>query len=338
MNRIFKVVWNRSRNDYMVGSELISRCSGCRSETRGSGSSGLKKLLLVSFCGLTLLNAGPALAAETGESAESPPAAVHYFSVNPEDGNRDRNYLNDGAVGTDSLAVGAGAYADGTMGATALGNDAHAEGERALAIGSGSRATGLDAIAIGTGSQGEANGTNAIAIGEQSHAVGMYTTAVGSYSEATAEGAVALGQQAKSKGAYSTSIGLMANGMYEGGTAGDHSTAVGAYSESSGLASTALGGFSKATEKFATSLGYASGAGLRGTAVGAASKAEGEGGTAAGILSRAVASGSVALGMESVADREAGWQGYHPVYGQRQDTSPAWQSSWGAVSVGAGPS
>ncbi|MGO5592121.1 YadA-like family protein [Acidaminococcus sp. HCP3S3_G9_1] len=259
------------------------------------------------------------------------------FQVNPEGGNRDRNYLNDGAVGTDSLAVGAGAYADGTMGATALGNDAHAEGERALAVGNGSRATGLDAIAIGTGSQGEANGTNAIAIGEQSHAVGLYTTAVGSYSEATAEGAVALGQQAKSKGAYSTSIGLMANGMYEGGTAGDYSTAVGAYSESSGLASTALGGFSKATEKFATSLGYASGAGLRGTAVGAASLAEGEGGTAAGILSRAVASGSVALGMESVADRKAGWQGYHPVYGQMVDSSPAWQSSWGAVSVGAGP-
>ena len=41
--------------------------------------------------------------------------------------------------------------------------------------------------------------------------------------------------------------------------------------------------------------------------------------------------------MESVADREAGWQGYHPVYGQMVDSSPAWQSSWGAVSVGAGP-
>jgi len=295
-------------------------------------------LAVLACAGMTLWGGRPVLAADAGPSPDNPPAAIHYFSVKPEDGNRDRNYLNDGAVGTDSLAVGAGAYADGTMGATALGNDAHAEGERALAVGNGSRATGLDAIAIGTGSQGEANGTNAIAIGEQSHAVGMYTTAVGSYSEATAEGAVALGQQAKSKGAYSTSIGLMANGMYEGGTAGDHSTAVGAYSESSGLASTALGGFSKATEKFATSLGYASGAGLRGTALGAASKAEGEGGTAAGILSRAVASGSVALGMESLADREAGWQGYHPVYGQRQDTSPAWQSSWGAVSVGAGPS
>ena len=130
----------------------------------------------------------------------------------------------------------------------------------------------------------------------------------------------------------------MANGMGEGGTAGDHSTAVGAYSESSGLASTALGGFSKATDKFATALGYGSGAGLRGTAVGAASQVTGEGGTAAGLWSSASAPGSVALGMSSVADREAGWQGYHPVYGQMQDVSPAWQSSWGAVSVGAGAS
>ncbi|MDD6569348.1 MAG: YadA-like family protein, partial [Acidaminococcus sp.] len=259
-----------------------------------------------------------------------------YFSVKPEKGNRDKNYLNDGAVGTDSLAVGAGAHADGTIGATALGNDAYAEGERALAIGSGSRAIGLDAIAIGTGSQGEANGTNAIAIGGQSHAVGMYTTAVGSYSEATAQGAVALGQQDKSKGEISTSIGIMANGMGEGGTAGDHSTAVGAYSESSGVASTALGGFSKATEKFATSLGYASESGLRGTAVGAASQITGEGGTAVGFLSSASAPGAVALGLSSVADREAGWQGYHPVYGQMQNISPAWQSTWGAVSVGAG--
>ncbi|WP_083378055.1 ESPR domain-containing protein [Acidaminococcus timonensis] len=29
MNRIFKVVWNKARNSWMVGSELISACSGC---------------------------------------------------------------------------------------------------------------------------------------------------------------------------------------------------------------------------------------------------------------------------------------------------------------------
>lgn len=299
-------------------------------------------LAVLALCGMTAFWGSAAWAADAGQTPNPVQDGIHYFSVKPENGNRDKNYNNDGAVGTDSLAVGAGAYADGTMGATALGNDAVADGERALAVGNGSKATGLDAIAIGTGSQGEANGTNAIAIGGQSHAVGMYTTAVGSYSEATAQGAVALGQQAKSKGIYSTSIGIMANGMCEdgneGGTAGDHSTAVGARSESSGLASVALGGFSKATDDFATALGYGSGAGLRGTAVGAASQVTGEGGTAIGLLSSASAPGAVALGMSSVADREAGWQGYHPVYGQMQDISPAWQSTWGAVSVGAGPS
>ena len=295
-------------------------------------------LAVLALCGMTAFWGGAVWAADAGQDTATVQDGIHYFSVKPEKGNRDKNYLNDGAVGTDSLAVGAGAHADGTIGATALGNDAYAEGERALAIGSGSRAIGLDAIAIGTGSQGEANGTNAIAIGEQTLARGMYTTAVGGYSEATAEGAVALGQQAKSKGEISTSIGIMANGMGEGGTAGDHSTAVGAYSESSGLASVALGGFSKATDKFATALGYGSGAVLRGTAVGAASQVTGEGGTAVGLWSSASAPGAVALGMSSVADREAGWQGYHPVYGQMQDISPAWQSTWGAVSVGAGPS
>lgn len=285
--------------------------------------------VFLALCGMTAFWGSAVWAADAGQTPAPAQDGIHYFSVKPENGNRDKNYLNDGAVGTDSLAVGAGAHADGTMGATALGNDAVADGERALAVGNGSKATGLDAIAIGTGSQGEANGTNAIAIGEQSHAVGMNTTAVGSYSEATAQGAVALGQQAKSKGEYSTSIGMMANGMYEGGTAGKHSTAVGAYSESSGLASVALGGFSKATDKFATALGYGSGAVLRGTAVGAASQITGEGGTAVGLLSSASAPGAVALGMSSVADREAGWQGYHPVYGQMQDISPAWQSTWG---------
>lgn len=347
MNRIYKVIYNKARQCYIVVSELAK--SNHKSSQQGAdhtNTPALARIIAVALAaGALIWGSVPEISwaadtgqADIGQNAATIQGGIHYFSVNPEGGNRNKNYNNDGAAGVDSLAVGAGAHADGTMGATALGNDAVANGERALAVGNGSKATGLDAIAIGTGSQGEADGINAIAIGEQSHAKGTYTTAVGSYSEATAEGAVALGQQAKSKGAYSTSIGIMANGMGDGGTAADHSTAVGASSESSGLASVALGGFSKATDKFASALGYGSKAGLRGTAVGAASQVSAEGGTAVGLLSKASATGSVALGMSSVADREAGWQGYHPVSGQMVDTSPAWQSSWGAISVGAGAS
>ena len=352
MNRIYKVIYNKARQCYIVVSELAK--SNHKSSQQGANHTNtpaLARIIAVALAaGALTWGSVPEISwaadtgqadtgqADTGQNAATIQGGIHYFSVNPEGGNRNKNYENDGAAGDNSLAVGAGAHADGRMGATALGNDAVANGERALAVGNGSKATGLDAIAIGTGSQGEADGINAIAIGEQSHAKGTYTTAVGSYSEATAEGAVALGQQAKSKGAYSTSIGIMANGMYKGGTAANHSTAVGAYSESSGLASIALGGFSKATEKFASALGYSSKAGLRGTAVGAASQVSAEGGTAVGLLSKASATGSVALGISSVADREAGRQGYHPVSGQMVDTSPAWQSSWGAISVGAGAS
>ncbi|WP_301892552.1 ESPR-type extended signal peptide-containing protein [Mitsuokella multacida] len=347
MNRIYKVIYSKARQCYIVVSELAK--SNHKSSQQGAdrtNTPALARIIAVALAaGALTWGSVPEVSwaadtgqADTGQNATTIQGGIHYFSVNPEGGNRNKNYENDGAVGDDSLAVGAGAHADGRMGATALGNDAVANGERALAVGNGSKATGLNTIAIGTGSQGEADGKNAIAIGNQSHAKGMYTTTVGGFSEATAEGAVALGQQAKSKGAYSTSIGIMANGMGDGGTAADHSTAVGAYSESSGLASVALGGFSKATDKFASALGYGSKAGLRGTAVGAASQVSAEGGTAVGLLSKASATGSVALGMSSVADREAGWQGYHPVSGQMVDTSPAWQSSWGAISVGAGAS
>lgn len=47
-------------------------------------------------------------------------AKVHYFSVNPDNISGAGNYDNDGAVGLDSIAVGAGAYADGRLGAAAF--------------------------------------------------------------------------------------------------------------------------------------------------------------------------------------------------------------------------
>lgn len=313
MNRIYKVIYSKARQCYIVVSELAK--SNHKSSQQGAdhtNTPSLARIIAVALAaGALTWGSVPEVSwaadtgqADTGQNAAIIQGGIHYFSVNPEGGNRNKNYENDGAVGVDSLAVGAGAHADGRLGATALGNDAVANGERALAVGNGSKATGQDTIAIGTGSQGEADGINAIAIGNQSHAKGTYTTTVGGFSEATAEGAVALGQQAKSKGVYSTSIGMMANGMvkdYKGGTAADFSTAVGAYSESSGSQSTAvgyssksfgddsvsLGGFSEATEQFASALGYTSQASLNGTAVGSWSLASATGSVALGYGSQA---------------------------------------------------
>ena len=257
-------------------------------------------------------------------------AKTHYYSVNSDETGEGSNYNNDGAVGLDSIAVGANAYANGRIGASAFGNDAYANGERALAIGNGSKAQGLVAIAIGTGdSRYGADGTNAIAVGEQSYAKGDYTTAVGGYSKAEADKATAFGHQAVASGSASTAIGMQSQAL------GDQSTAIGDYSNTQGTATAAFGGYSKTTGDFATSLGYASKSVIRGTAVGAASSVTGEMGTAVGLLSSASVWGSVALGGQSSADTEAGVTGYSPNAVEGEDlTSPTWTSTLGAVSVG----
>ena len=257
-------------------------------------------------------------------------AKTHYYSVNSSATGEGSNYNNDGAVGLGSIAVGANAYANGRIGASAFGNRAYADGERALAVGYGSKAQGLAAIAIGTGSRHGADGTDAIAIGEQSYAKGNYTTAVGGYSQAVADGATAFGQQAVASGSNSTAIGIQSQAL------GNQSTAVGDYSKTEGIATAAFGGHSKTTGDFATALGYASKSVTRGTAVGAASSVTGETGTALGLLSTASANGSVALGAQSSADIDAGVTGYNPNAVEGEDlTSPTWTSTLGAVSVGA---
>ena len=257
-------------------------------------------------------------------------AKTHYYSVNSDETGEGSNYNNDGAIGLDSIAVGANAYANGRIGASAFGNDAYANGERALAVGNGSKAQGLAAIAIGTGdSRYGADGTNAIAVGEQSYAKGDYTTAIGGYSKAVADKATAFGHQAVASGSASTAIGMQSQAL------GTQSTAIGDYSNAQGTATAAFGGYSKTTGDFATSLGYTSESVIRGTAVGAASSVTGEMGTAVGLLSSASVWGGVALGGQSSADTEAGVTGYSPNAVEGEDlTSPTWTSTLGAVSVG----
>lgn len=160
-------------------------------------------------------------------------AKVHYFSVNPDNISGAGNYDNDGAVGLDSIAVGAGAYADGRLGAAAFGNRSNADGERALAVGYNAKAEGMDTIAIGYSNNDKgAKGTNSIAIGAQADADGTQTiirgkkyngtwgnaTALGAYTEAGA-GATAIGASSKARGWNSTAVGNRAEASAANGVA-----------------------------------------------------------------------------------------------------------------------
>ena len=161
-------------------------------------------------------------------------AKTHYFSVNPDNISGAGNYDNDGAVGLDSIAVGAGAYANGRLGAAAFGNRSNADGERALAVGYNAKAEGMDTIAIGNSNNDKgAKGTNSIAIGAQADADGTQTiyrgkeytdgtwgnaTALGAYTEAGA-GATALGASSKARGWNSTAVGMRAEASAANGVA-----------------------------------------------------------------------------------------------------------------------
>ncbi|WP_440336783.1 ESPR-type extended signal peptide-containing protein [Mitsuokella multacida] len=133
MNRIYKVIYSKARQCYIVVSELAK--SNHKSSQQGAdrtNTPALARIIAVALAaGALTWGSVPEVSwaadtgqADTGQNATTIQGGIHYFSVNPEGGNRNKNYENDGAVGDDSLAVGAGAHADGRMGATALGNDA----------------------------------------------------------------------------------------------------------------------------------------------------------------------------------------------------------------------
>ena len=73
--------------------------------------------------------------------------AIHYFSVNSKDKDADSNYENDGAKGTDAVAIGSSAKAQREF-ATAVGAKTAAAGKGANAYGGGI-AAGEGTVAIG---------------------------------------------------------------------------------------------------------------------------------------------------------------------------------------------
>ena len=216
MNRIYKVIWSHVKQCYVVTSEL-TKAHGRTSI--GGGTSRLAVAALTAFV-LTAGVTGVGLAADPVTDGNT-----HYFSVKTSD-NQAGNYDNDGAKGQNSIAVGAGASADGRLGAVAFGNYSNANGERALAIGHNADAEGMDTIAIGYSNDKHkgAKGTNSIAIGAQADADGTQTifkghkytnddwgnaTALGAYTEA-GTGATALGASSQARGWYSTAVGMRA--------------------------------------------------------------------------------------------------------------------------------
>ena len=166
MNKIFKVVWNKSKNCYVVVSELAKN------------NSGKKKIVVAGiFAALAMTNANVAFA------VNEVPANTGGASVAFGNG---ATITGGGAIGlgasanvknTNAIGIGVGATT-GTDKTIAIGNNANVSGLAALAIGANT-STGTNnpqAIAIGGGNS---PGEGATVYGNQAIAIGANTVAEG---------------------------------------------------------------------------------------------------------------------------------------------------------------
>ena len=199
-------------------------------------------------------------------------AKVHYYSVKTDDKSTPaNNYNNDGAVGTNSMAMGVIAKATQEC-SVAVGNNVTAESEGSIAIGAGYKTTDADGketmnetkaevgyrynTAIGAGAQSA--GDNSLAIGtraavkqkngsapnasQESIAIGYLAetsdirgVAMGAEAKSIGEGSNAIGNQATASGNNSVAIGTNATD-----TRSDNSIAMGTKAQVAGGSSAAI--------------------------------------------------------------------------------------------------
>ena len=208
MNKIFKVVWNKSKNCYVVVSELAKN------------NSGKKKVVVAAvFAALAMTNGNVALAVND-VPANSAGASVAYGNGATVTG-ANAVGLGKSATVTGANAVGLGSGASVT-GANAVGLGISASVTGANAVGLGSSASVTGANAVGLGSNASVTGVNAVGLGTNVKASNSDVVAIGTAAKTeTAGGGVAIGQNAYSKGLYGNtpSVAVGKNSIANGGTA-----------------------------------------------------------------------------------------------------------------------
>ena len=217
MNKVFKVVWSKSKECYVVVPEIAKN------------NSGKKKVLASVLAGLALVGVGAQMGTPV-DAYRSPDG-----SVNTQDSriNIAANAKPSNSVGVNSIVVGYQNTTDDQDGTTALGANNQAYGNSGLAV----------------GNQNESRGGASTAIGAGNRASGAATVAIGNVSNANAKSAIAIGSYNNvnyTKGTWATAP-LQA---------GEYSTVVGNYSSATGRESAAMGVYSNSAGPGSFAAGY----------------------------------------------------------------------------------
>ena len=188
MNKIFKVVWSKSKECYVVVSEFAKN------------NSGKKKIVVAGiFAALAMTNANVALAANTLPIVADPTSVGFGAGANVSGRNSVGLGTNVKATLSDVVAIGTAAKVETAGGGVAIGQNAYSKSlygnTPSVAVGKNSIANGGTAVALGTGatvneagnsySQGIAigggalPGQGAVVVGDQAIAIGGNTKALG---------------------------------------------------------------------------------------------------------------------------------------------------------------
>ena len=316
MNKVFKVVYSKSKGCHVVVPETAKN------------NNGKKKVLASVLAGLALV--GGAVAGTPANAFTSPDNSVDVTAGHVVAGN------NNNAAGGRNVAIG---YNNTTTHdeTIAIGSDVSALAGHNIAIGSGGTtaqsapgSTGSAAIAIGYKAQavygGDLGAYDMIAIGNQAKATANAGTAIGTLSKATANNSTAIGNKSQATASGALAIGQVTNANAHG------AVAVGNGAQSNGVGSTSLGRTAKATNDGSVAVGFnAEATGDHAIAIGGDGKGAAftdSPNTFAGLNQKTTASATnsisvghnaqaniadgVALGSSSVTTTDKGVLGYNP--------------------------
>ena len=232
MNKIFKVVWNRTIQSFVVTSELAKGRVKSSAEQNSadvstkSGKNGIATVFRLTVISAALLGAGNSYAATAARGKIEFDAVTSATAVSGAT-----------ATGIGALSVGASANATAN-GAVAVGTSANATHNNSLAVGTNAKATQNHAVAMGADTS--ASSSNATAIGKSANAVSVDSTALGADSKANGTQATAVGKNALADNTSTTALGNSAQAF------GIGSMALGQSSTSRGQDGIAIGSGSQA--------------------------------------------------------------------------------------------
>ena len=316
MNKLFKVIWSKSKQCYIVVSEVAKNTTG------------KKKIVVASVLAALTVSA----------QVSTVEAAIQEGSTS----NNAVLALVNGATasGTGAVAIGDKASAS-TTNALAVGTSTSSTGDGSVAVGSGSKATGASAVAVGAGAYAKEHG--AVALGnnvnvETNKAVGVGfavtvrqagATNIGYYSTVAANQALSVGARndVDSAAQYGSAVGYFAkvtgkNGVAIGSSndnrgnsdsgrtlaSADSAVAIGTSAHAEAAHSIGMGTYARASAENAISLGTSSAAsGVQSIAIGGAMKgaeapnASGTQSIAIGAKTSANSDSSIAVGSTATA-------------------------------------